>query len=155
MTTRQTISQSGKTSNMRISFSRGVECYFDLDGITIKVWGSVWTGREVVELDNRIVSSKYSFRFSTPHEFDHGGHRYKVIFSIAKPMSGLVEIDLYRDGVLVDSDQGRHASVPINPETGKVDWRKHWTQITLYAIGGGIVGGIFGYVAATLFKGWL
>lgn len=144
---------SGKPSTMKISAKRGVECFFDVDEVTIRVWGSVWTGREAVEVDGQVVSSKYSFRFSTPHEFSHGGHNYKVIFRIAAMLTGLVQIELYRDGVLIDSDQGRHASVPVDPETGQVDWRKFTQTILLYALAGGLLGGVVGYTAAKLFSG--
>lgn len=143
---------SGNPSTMRISARRGVECFFDVDDVTIRVWGSVWTGREVVELDDQIVSSKYSFRMSTPHEFSHAGHDYKVIFRIAAIMTGLVEIELHRDGVLIDSDQGRHASVPIDSATGRVDWRRYAREILIYALLGGLAGGVLGYLIATLFK---
>ncbi|TVQ42559.1 MAG: hypothetical protein EA370_00205, partial [Wenzhouxiangella sp.] len=116
-------------------------------------WASVWTGREVVELDGHVVSSRLSFRLSTPHDFHHAGHDYRVVFRIAKVMSGLVEVLLFRDGELIDSDQGRHASVPVDPATGLVDWRKYGWQILLYALAGGVVGGVFGYFFASVFKG--
>lgn len=144
-----------KASAMKISFKKGVECFFDVDDVTIRVWGSVWTGREVVEVDDRVVSSKYSFRMSTPHEFEHGGHHYRVIFRIASAFSGLVEIELYRDGVLIDSDQGRHGSLPIDPATGEIDWRRYRWQLLLYALVGGALGGVVGFLAARLAGGSL
>jgi hypothetical protein len=33
---------------MKISLPNGIEAWFDVDDITIHVWGSSWTGREVV-----------------------------------------------------------------------------------------------------------
>jgi len=145
--------QSGKPSTMKISFKRGIECFFDVDDFTIRVWGSAWTGRELVELDGQTVSSKLSLRRSTPHEFNYRGHQYKVIFSIVEFKSGLFEVQLYRDGKLIDSDQGRHASIPVNTETGEVDWRRYRWQLALQALLGGVVGGIFGYLAAGFFGG--
>lgn len=138
---------------MKISYKQGIECFFDVDNITIRVWGSAWTGRELVELDGEVVSSKLSLRRSTPHEFDHGGHQFKVVFSIVDFNSGLYKVLLYRDGELIDSDQGRHASIPVDPETGEVDWRKYRWQVAFYALAGGLVGGIFGYLAAGFFGG--
>ena len=143
----------GTSANMKISIKRGVECFFDIDDSTIRVWASVWTGREVVELNNKVVSSKYSFRLSTPHVFEHNGHEYRVVFSIAKVMSGLIEVSLYRDGTLIDSDQGRHASIPVNPDSGEVNWRRYGWEILLYTLAGGLVGGVCGYLIATLVKG--
>ncbi len=145
--------QPEKPSTMKISFKRGIECFFDVDNVTIRVWASAWTGRERVELDGKTVSSKLSLRRSTPHEFDHGGHTYNVVFSIVEFKTGLFEVQLYRDGELIDSDQGRHASIPVDPETGEVDWRKYRWQLALQALAGGVIGGIFGYLAAGFFGG--
>lgn len=91
-------------SRMDVSLGRGVRSYFDVDDITISLWGSAWSGREVVRVDDRIVSDRRSFRMSTPHRFEHGGHRYEVDFSIESVLRGRYRVELYRDGVRVDSD---------------------------------------------------
>src|SRR5690606_5965608 len=118
-----------RESTMKININRGIECFFDVEDVTIRVWGSLWNGREVVELNDQVVSSKRSFRLSTPHEFLHDGHLYLVIFITISIMHGRLEIKLYRDGVLLDSDQAQPNLFPINPHTGKIDWRKQSQQI--------------------------
>jgi hypothetical protein len=61
---------------MKISLPNGIEAWFDVDDITIHVWGSSWTGREVVTVcqgeRKEVISSKRSWRFKTPHAFEHG-----------------------------------------------------------------------------------
>lgn len=141
-----------RASSMKISLKRGIECFFDIGDHTIRVWASAWTGREVVELDSKIVSSRYSFKTATPHRFNHDGHDYEVVFKIHL-VSSLFQVFLYRDGELLDSDQGRHASIPINPDTGNVDWRRYGWQIALYTLAGGLTGGVIGYTVASLTKG--
>lgn len=86
---------------MIVSARRGIQCYFDVDDITISVWGSAWTGREIKKVDDRVVSNKLSIRFSTSHDFEHQGHQYQVRFIIASAFTGLIRVELIRDGELV------------------------------------------------------
>lgn len=152
MSEQDSTTRSGKASTLQFSYKRGIECFFDVDDVTIRVWGSVWTGRKVVELNDRVVSSKYSFRYSTPHDFEYAGHRYRVVFSISTT-TGLIEIQLFRDGLLIDSDQAHHPSIPIDPETGRVDWRRQLPQLLAYGLIGGALGGVFGFLVARLVGG--
>lgn len=129
-----------RESTMKINMKRGIECFFDVEDMTIRVWGSLWNGREVVEVNDQVVSSKRSFRRSTPHEFLHEGHGYQVIVSTISIMQSRLEIRLYRDGALLDSDQAQPNLFPLNPDTGKIDWRKHALQILALFLGGALIG---------------
>src|SRR6056297_2058958 len=62
---------TGKDSRMEVGFRKGIRTFFDIDGITIALWGSAWTGREIVTVDDRVVSRKWSLRLVTPHHFEH------------------------------------------------------------------------------------
>ncbi|MBM4216840.1 MAG: hypothetical protein FJ178_03185 [Gammaproteobacteria bacterium] len=57
-------------TRIKIVIKSGIETWFDVDDITIHVWGSMWTGREVITVwqgeQKRVVSSKRSWRFDTP-----------------------------------------------------------------------------------------
>lgn len=140
---------------MIVSARKGIQCFFDVDDVTISVWGSAWTGREIVKVDDRVVSSKLSIRFSTTHDFEHRGHRYQVRFIIASVSTGLTRIELYRDGEMIDFDEARHRSIKIDPATGKVDWRAGWKALVGWMLLGGAVGAVFGYGAASLVGRWL
>ena len=144
-------SNSGAESSMKVGFS-GFECWFDVDGIIIRYWGSNWTGREmvtVIEDDaEHIVSDKRSFRFKTPHEFDYQGRSYRLDLSIS---SGVIELLLYRDGQLVDSDSyGSEPPPLINPETDRLDWGWAMTKIILPILAGGVFGAGVGYLIGGL-----
>lgn len=139
---------------MIVSARKGIQCFFDVDGVTISVWGSAWTGREIVRVDDRVVSNKLSIRFKTVHQFEHLGHQYTVNFIIASVATGLTRIELHRDGELIDFDEARHRSTPFDPATGKFNWRKGWKTIVVSMLAGGLVGALFGYTAATV-VGWL
>lgn len=151
-----TINQTARnpgTSRMKLSLRHGIETWFDVDDITIRVWGSAWNGKEIVRIQDehgeRIVSELRSLRFVSPHEFDHGGHRYKVEIRIKL---GMAEVRLYRDGVQIDSDLHDPRTVHIDPVTGKIN---RWSQLKsiLPALLAGLATGVaFGYLVGVLLK---
>jgi len=109
---------------MEVGLRKGIRAFFDLDDITIAFWGSAWTGREIVTVEDRIVSDKRSFRFTTPHHFEYAGIGYKLVFHVASILGGDFQIELYRNGVLVDSDRFRKNKAWIDPATGRYSaWR--------------------------------
>jgi len=110
---------TNKNSRMEVGLRKGIRAFFDVDGITISMWGSAWTGREVVTVDDRVVSRKWSLRRVTPHHFEHAGIRYKLVFRVVSMLRGELHIELYREGELVDSDHFRQNQFGIDPETGK------------------------------------
>lgn len=111
-------------SRMEVGFRKGIRTFFDIDGVTISVWGSTWTGREIVTIDDRVVSSKWSLRFVTPHHFEHAGIHYKLVFRVVSMLRGELHIELYRESELVDSDHFRQSQFGTDPETGKFSaWR--------------------------------
>ena len=111
-------------SRMEVGFRKGIRTFFDIDGITIAMWGSAWTGREIVTVDDRVVSRKWSLRLVTPHHFEHAGINYKLVFRVVSMLRGELHIELYREGELVDSDHFRQSQLGMDPETGRFSaWR--------------------------------
>jgi len=109
---------------MEVGLRKGIRAFFDLDDITISFWGSAWTGREIVMVEDRVVSDKRSFRFTTPHHFEHAGVDYTLVFEVVSMLRGEFRVELYRKGVLVDSDCVRHNDLGVDPETGRFSgWR--------------------------------
>lgn len=119
-------------------FRRGMTCYFDVDGVTIGVWASAWSGREVVCVDDRVVSRKFSFRFVTRHPFTWNGRRYEVRFIIDSMLRGEMRCELYRDGTLLDTDE-------FVIGTGR---QSGW-KIAFW----GLIGAVLGYTVANLLMG--
>ncbi|TVQ48685.1 MAG: hypothetical protein EA371_05050 [Gammaproteobacteria bacterium] len=138
---------------MKLSLKRGVECWFDVDNVTISVWASNWTGREIVRIQNggeiRVVSDKRSFRLNTPHEFELHGQRYRLEFRV-KP--GIADVRLYRNGELIDSDLADCRGIPIDPVTGRLDWRRALKTLALPILAAGLGGAAVGYLVASLLK---
>ncbi len=141
------------TSRMKFSLRHGIETWFDVDDLTIRVWASSWSGKEIIRVQDphgeRVVSEKRNIRFVSPHEFDYDGRRYRVEIHLKL---GVAEVRLYRDGVKIDSDLHDARKVHIDPVTGKID---RWAQFksVLPALLAGVVTGVaFGYLVGSLFK---
>ena len=142
-----------RTPRMKANLKKGIESWFDVDDITIHIWGSAWTGREIISIQNggqpQVVSDKRSFRFTTPHEFDYGGQRYRVELQVAL---GKANVRLYRNGELIDSDEWQDASLVVNPETGRLDWLATAKELGMFVLAGGAIGFVFGVVLAVVTK---
>lgn len=130
------IAMDGKGGRMEVGLRKGIRAFFDLDGITISFWGSTWTGREIVTVEERVVSDKRSFRIKTLHRFEHGGIHYKLVFHVASTVRGDFRIELYRNGELVDSDRFRQSDLGVDPETGRFSaWRLARKLAPYFALG--------------------
>ena len=125
---------------MEVGMRKGIRAFFDIDGITIAFWGSAWTGREVVTVDDRVVSNKRSLRFATEHHFEHAGIHYKLVFRVLSMLGGHMRIELYREGERVDSDEFRQKYTVVDPETGKVSVGRTIVRILPYFVLG-MIGG--------------
>jgi hypothetical protein len=139
-------------TRIKIDIKSGIEAWFDVDDITIHVWGSTWTGREIVTVckdeDKRVVSTRRSWRLKTPHAFEHSGHHYLVVLGVG---FGAASVELYRDGVLIDSDQINTLDIRIDPATGKLDWKHAIKYLAVPMLVGLLVGTGFGYLAGLAF----
>mgnify|MGYP006269663311 FL=1 len=128
------------SGRMEVGMRKGIRAFFDIDGITIAFWGSAWTGREVVTVDDRVVSNKRSLRFVTEHRFEHAGIRYKLVFRAVSMLAGHMRIELYREGALVDSDEFRQKNAFVDSKTGRVSVRRAILKILPYFVLGMLVG---------------
>ncbi|MEN1728296.1 MAG: hypothetical protein AAGJ52_07630 [Pseudomonadota bacterium] len=143
---------------MKISMSQGISGWFDVDGLIISFWASSWTGREIVRVEDeegaRIVSNRRSFKFTTPHEFTVGSDQYRLEAQIN---FARVELRLFRNAALVDSDQFNPSKkqIRIDPETGKVDWTYILKKTVVPILFGLTVGVVFGFTAGSVVKWWL
>ncbi len=145
--------ERSENTRMKMNMQRGIEAWFDVDDITIHVWASTWSGREVVTVyqgqQKRVVSDKRSWRFSTPHEFEHDGQHYRVLLLVG---FGKATIELSRNRVLIDSDEINKSGIRIDPATGRLDWKYALKELGLPLLAGLAVGASFGYLAGVVFK---
>ena len=140
-------------SRMKITARSGIECWFDVDGVIVRYWASAWTGREIVSVvegdAERVVSDKRSFRFQTPHDFEVAGRPYQLNFRMKL---GSLELRLYRDGELIDSDVYSNEAIRFDPATGRLDWRYAVKKLFVPIMVGMLAGLGFGYLVGMLLK---
>ncbi|NBB93730.1 MAG: hypothetical protein GVY32_11240 [Gammaproteobacteria bacterium] len=124
------------SERMESGLRKGIRAFFDVDDITITFWGSAWSGLEEVRIEDRVVSRKRSLRFRTRHRFEHAGIRYEIEFRVVSMLRGQMEIELYRNGELIDSDRVQQNKLGLNPETGRFSlWRAAWQIAPFFLVG--------------------
>jgi len=146
-------STGASASRMDIDFKQGINGYFDLDGITISVWGSTWSGREVVRIDDRVVSDKRSWRWTTVHEFEHAGNRYRLLFITVSALKGRFRIELYRNSELVDSDECAVQFDEFRDAQGRISFKRIAVRLAPFFVAGLIAGALAARLVESLTQG--
>jgi hypothetical protein len=131
---------------METGLRKGIRAFFDVDGITIAYWASAWTGREAVMIDDRVVSKKWNFRFVSAHRFEHAGVDYRLVYRVVSMLNGHLEIELYRNGDLIDSDQFSQYAFGVDSETGKFSIWRLLRNLAPYFVGGMLLGACAAYL---------
>ena len=85
----------------KVSFKHGYWFYFDDEGTQIVAHVSALTGKEVVFVDDEIVSNKRNFRLQATHSFAHKERQYEVTIAMVSLIKGAINCRLQRDGVLL------------------------------------------------------
>jgi hypothetical protein len=75
--------------------TKGYWYYFHHDNNQIAVYGSGFTGKEIVYLNDDPVSESRSFGLKSRHEFTSNGKDYKVELKVNSMIRGDVECSLY------------------------------------------------------------
>jgi len=135
------ITDSGEP-RMNVDFKHGITCYFDIDDITISIRGSTWSGREIVKVDETIVSKKRGLSRCTPHLFEHADISYKLLFETTSILKGEYQVELYRNGKLVDSDKCQSLPDSCVTESGRIDILQYTKKLVPYFLMGAIAGAI-------------
>lgn len=138
----------GNDAGLSISATRGIRSYFDIDGITISVWASSWSGMEEVRVDGELVSRLRSLRRSSEHRFSHAGVDYRVEVTCVVFGSGTLRITLYRNGEAVDSDSGSAIGEDLVDGEGHIVWSRFLRKMAPIFIVSGLAGGVCGYLFA-------
>ena len=70
---------------------RGYKFYFQQGDNQIACFGSYFSGKEEVYINDELVSSKRNFGFKSAHEFELEGSTYRVIYAVLNPFTGKIE----------------------------------------------------------------
>lgn len=86
-----------------VSLKHGYWFYFDDEGAQIVAFASALNGKEVVFVDDEIVSNKRSFSLKTPHTFEHNGRHYELVIACENLLTGALSCSLFKDGILLSN----------------------------------------------------
>jgi hypothetical protein len=146
-----TDSNSASAGRLEINWRKGINCYFDVDGITISVWASGWNGMEEVRVDGRLVSRQRVLLRSSSHRFSAGGVDYEIRLTCLSMLTGTFEITLARNGVEIDSDQASPVGPDLVDEQGNLDWSRVLRKIGPVFLLSGLAGMAVGYLIGKLY----
>ncbi len=86
----------------KVSLKHGYWFYFEDEGTQIVAFASALSGKEVVLVDDEIVSSRYNFRLKATHSFEHKGRQYEVTIALENLLKGTITCSLQRGGILIN-----------------------------------------------------
>lgn len=92
---------SPESGRDKVSLKHGYWFYFEDEGARIVAYVSALSGKEVIFVDDEIVSNIRNFKFSATHSFEHKGHQYEMTIALEKILTGTISCNLHRDGMLV------------------------------------------------------
>ncbi len=100
----------------KASILKGYWFYFQDGDIDIAAFGSGFSGKETIYLNDNPVSEARSFGRRSSHSFQHNGKQYQVVFNVTSMMKGELECELYIDGKL-HSKEIKAYITSVNPKT--------------------------------------
>ena len=124
-----------RNDNMsQVTLRKGYWFYFDHEGNDISMHGSAWSGKETVYFNNKSVSSfRNVSKRKSEHSFNENGRVYKVTSNMKSILRGSLEVALYCDGVLVQTESVTFA-------TKGYFLKDLWKYLLVGAITGGLIG---------------
>ena len=117
-----------------VSITKGYWFYFQDGDNEIAVFGSGWSGKEVVYFNDNPVSEDRNIRFVSTHEFTKNSKQYKIVYEVVSMLTGEVKCQLYIDGVMTDEQ-----TKAVVVKKGKAGWG---TILLCF-----VIGMVFGYSA--------
>ncbi len=130
------------------------EVYFEHLGREIIFRFSLYSGKERVFVDGKLVSETRNWYFTSAHRFQFEGTQYEVQIAIKKSLKGLLigesTILLKADGQLIDSDEFSY--MKASQKGGAFSWKKFFFNLVPYFIIGAVVGFSVSYFSINLFS---
>jgi len=109
----------------------GYKFYFQDGDNQIACFGSYFTGKEEVFINDELVSDKRNQKVASAHLFKHGEDDFKVTFEMRNILTGRLECSLYKNGQFIKSYE--QSSLLNNPKTS--------LKVLFGCFFGGLVGG--------------
>lgn len=125
-------------SDAGLDKKRGYQFYFKAGDNQIACFGSFFTGKEDVYVNDELVSSKRNFGFKSAHEFEIEGVKYRVVYDLVNLITGKVECSFFKGRKSLASQS--QSPFSQNPKTG--------ASVALWCFIVGFIFGCLGYAFA-------
>lgn len=116
-----------ETMNSKVTFTGGYWYYFDIDGIKITAFGSGFSGKEIIYVNDDIVSEKRNYKFHSSHRIEVDGRHFEVSFEMKSMVTGELICCLFENGNLIATET--RAYIQGNMLSNK------WTLLGLFLFG--------------------
>lgn len=123
---------------------RGYKFYFHEGDNQIACFGSFFSGKEEVYINDDLVSTKRNFGFKSIHEFELEGTKYSVIYDVVNAITGKVECSFLRGRLNIATQS--QSLFSENPKAG--------ASIVLWCFIVGFTFGALGYAFAHILFAW-
>ncbi len=91
------------------SFRKGIHFVFEDSGNTILVWGSCFSGKEIVYLNGKSVAEIRRLKMNAEHRFeDEAGNRYTVKIITTNALKGIIECRLFKNETQIGGYECRY-----------------------------------------------
>jgi hypothetical protein len=101
---------STMNENTKVTLRKGYWFYFEDAGLKITAFGSGFSGKEIVYINDEIVSEKRNYRFKSTHYIQHNGARYKVSFEMKNMITGELICSLTKNNELLHTESKAYIS---------------------------------------------
>lgn len=115
----------------------GYKFYFQDGDNQIACFGSYFTAKEEVYINDDLVSSKRSINVKSNHEFEFENSQYQVTFDMLNILTGRLECSLYKDRKVVAKQI--QCTLPSDPK-----------KAAFFIVGCALGGAVFGYTIASI-----
>lgn len=122
------------------SISKGVNFHFQDGENNIRAFGSMFSGKEIIYVNEKEVSNKRSMSTGSIHKFTIDNVKYEVEFSVTNIILGYIDCTLIKDGTHVKTFEYKFTN----------DWKSALKAILLCFTIGAAVGALGIAIALSL-----
>jgi len=132
-----------ETKSYKDLFKNGYNFHFDVDGHHIHCYGSINSGKEILYIDEQVISEKRTFRRKSVTAFEIDNNNFEVEYNMVSMLKGELHCTLIKNGVHVETQ-----IMTMSQEESKgAFWVGFWSFFA--------IGAIVGFFGATFILNWL
>ncbi|MBM7074138.1 hypothetical protein JQC92_19225 [Shewanella sp. 202IG2-18] len=121
--------------------SKGYQFRFVVNNNVITTWGSSWNGKEIIKVNDEVVSEQRSYKRKSIHLFKVDDIPYEIEFNMIDILRGHLQCTLIEDGVHVETQSIAYKHPDVSGRQMLVDFGK-------WLLAGVVTGLLMGFIIA-------